>query len=37
MHSDYEVSVGHSVVSGGEVPALFSTGSFIKKNTGCLG
>jgi tRNA (guanine-N1)-methyltransferase len=23
MHSDYEISIGHSVVSGGEIPALY--------------
>ena len=37
MHSDYEVSVGHTVVSGGEVPAMFLLEALIRKIPGALG
>ena len=37
MHSDYEISVGHTVVSGGEVPALFLLEALIRKIPGALG
>ena len=37
IHSDYEISVGHTVVSGGEVPALFLLEALIRKIPGALG
>lgn len=37
LHSDYEIAVGHSVVSGGEVPAMFLMESLIRKIPGVLG
>ena len=37
MHSDYEVSVGHSVVSGGEIPALFLLEALLRRIPDVLG
>jgi hypothetical protein len=37
LHSNYEIAVGHSVVSGGEVPAMFLMESLIRKIHGVLG
>ena len=37
MHSDYEISVGKTVVSGGEVPSLFVMESLIRKIPNVLG
>lgn len=37
LHSNYEIAVGHSVVSGGEVPAMFLMESLIRKIPGVLG
>jgi len=37
MHSDYEVSVGEAVVSGGEVPAMFLMEALIRRLPGVLG
>jgi len=37
MHADYEISIGHTVVSGGEIPALFLLEALIRKIPGALG
>ena len=37
MHSDYEVSVGHSVVSGGEIPALYLLEAILRRIPNVLG
>ena len=37
IHSDYEISVGKTVVSGGEVPAMFLLEAMIRKIPGALG
>jgi len=37
MHSDYEISIGKTVVSGGEVPSLFLIESLIRKIPNVLG
>jgi len=37
MHSDYEISIGKTVVSGGEVPSLFVMESLIRKIPNVLG
>lgn len=37
LHSNYEIAVGHSVVSGGEVPAMFLMETLIRKIPGVLG
>ena len=37
IHSDYEISVGKTVVSGGEIPALFVMESLIRKIPNVLG
>ncbi len=37
MHSDYEVSIGDAVVSGGEVPAMFLMEALMRKVPGVLG
>ena len=37
LHSDYEVSVGKSVVSGGEVPAMYLLEALIRKIPDVLG
>lgn len=37
IHSDFEVSVGEAVVTGGEVPAMFLMESLIRRLPGVLG
>ena len=37
IHSDYEISIGQSVVSGGEVPALYLLEALIRKIPDVLG
>ena len=37
IHSDYEISIGHSVVSGGEVPAMYLLEALIRKIPDVLG
>ena len=37
MHSDYEVSIGDAVVSGGEVPAMFLMEALMRRVPGVLG
>jgi tRNA (guanine-N1)-methyltransferase len=37
LHADYEISIGQTVVSGGEVPALFLLEAMIRKIPGTLG
>ena len=37
MHSDYEISVGKAVVSGGEVPSMFLMEALIRRIPGVLG
>ncbi len=37
IHSDYQISVGKTVVSGGEVPAMFLLEAMIRKIPGALG
>ena len=37
MHADYQISIGQTVVSGGEVPALFLLEALIRKIHGALG
>ena len=37
MHSDYEVSIGHSVVSGGEIPALYLLEAILRRIPNVLG
>ena len=37
IHSDYEISIGQSVVSGGEVPALYLLEALIRKIPNVLG
>ena len=37
MHSDYEVSIGEAVVSGGEVPAMFLMEALMRRVPGVLG
>ena len=37
LHGDYQVSIGRSVVSGGEIPALFLLEALIRKIPGALG
>ena len=37
LHADYQVSIGQTVVSGGEVPALFLLEAMIRKIPGTLG
>ena len=37
LHADYEISIGQTVVSGGEVPALFRLEALIRKIPGTLG
>ena len=37
MHSDYEVSIGAAVVSGGEVPAMFLMEALMRRVPGVLG
>ena len=37
IHSDYEISIGETVVSGGEVPAMFLMEALIRRLPGVLG
>jgi len=37
LHSDYEISIGETVVSGGEIPAMFLMEALIRKLPGVLG
>ncbi len=37
MHSDFEVSIGEAVVSGGEIPAMFLMEALIRRLPGVLG
>ena len=37
IHSDYEISIGQSVVSGGEIPALYLLEAMIRKIPDVLG
>ena len=37
MHSDYEISIGDAVVSGGEVPAMFLMEALMRRVPGVLG
>ena len=37
IHSDYEISIGRSVVSGGEIPALYLLEALIRKIPDVLG
>lgn len=37
MHSDYEISIGHSVVSGGEIPALYLLEAILRRIPNVLG
>tara|TARA_Y100001949_G_scaffold82181_1_gene69469 strand:+ start:134 stop:772 length:639 start_codon:yes stop_codon:yes gene_type:complete len=37
MHSDYEISIGQTVVSGGEIPAMFLIEALVRKIPGLLG
>ena len=37
MHSDFEISIGHSVVSGGEIPALYLLEAILRRIPNVLG
>jgi len=37
MHSDHEIAIGQTVVSGGEVPAMFLIEALVRKIPGILG
>ena len=37
IHADYKISVGHAVISGGEVPAMFILEALIRRIPGVLG
>ena len=37
MHADYKVSIGHTVISGGEVPAMYILEALIRRIPGVLG
>ena len=37
LHGDYQISIGRTVVSGGEIPALFLLEALIRKIPGALG
>ena len=37
LHSDYEISIGETVVSGGEIPAMFLMEALIRRLPGVLG
>ena len=37
MHADYKVSIGHTVISGGEVPAMYMLEALIRRIPGVLG
>ncbi len=36
-HGDYKVSIGHTVISGGEVPAMYMLEALIRRIPGVLG
>ena len=37
IHADYKISVGHAVISGGEVPAIYILEALIRRIPGVLG
>ena len=37
IHADYKISIGHAVISGGEVPAMYILESLIRRIPGVLG
>ena len=37
IHGDYKVSIGHTVISGGEVPAMYMLEALIRRIPGVLG
>ncbi len=37
IHADYKVSIGHTVISGGEVPAMYLLEALIRRIPGVLG
>ena len=37
IHADFKVSIGHAVVSGGEVPAMFMLEALVRRIPGVLG
>ena len=37
IHADYKVSIGHTVISGGEVPAMYMLEALIRRIPGVLG
>ena len=37
LHSDYQISIGETVVSGGEIPAMFLMEALIRRLPGVLG
>ena len=37
IHADYKISVGHAVISGGEVPAMYMLEALIRRIPGVLG
>ena len=37
IHADYQISIGHAVISGGEVPAMYLLEALIRRIPGVLG
>ena len=37
IHADYKISVGHAVISGGEIPAMYILEALIRRIPGALG
>ena len=37
IHADYKISIGHTVISGGEVPAMYLLEALIRRIPGVLG
>ena len=37
IHADYKISVGHAVISGGEIPAMYILEALIRRIPGVLG
>jgi len=37
IHADYKVSIGHAVISGGEIPAMYMLEAIIRRIPGVLG
>ena len=37
IHADYKISIGHAVISGGEVPAMYLLEALIRRIPGVLG